>query len=123
MTGYRITSLEELADVAYRRKSVVDSRGHRSPAAWVISMQARCVLDMMQRGLWLYVPKSTSRPPRALLTWNPSPQAGDTIRWGVNGHSKEGYVFAVVKETAYVSTYGGSCFVPLEISTVVKSIL
>ena len=60
---HELKSLEELAWVARERKSVVcpESIGpfaHRTPAAFIMSMQAHYVLRYLRLGLYVYVAKA-----------------------------------------------------------------
>jgi len=58
--GKRIETVQEIANLAEARRSVIPSyyRNARSmPAAFVIGMTARTVLTMINRGLHVYVTK------------------------------------------------------------------
>ncbi len=52
--GKQIKTLEQINTLALNRKSVTWGLNRRSPAAWVISMQARSVLLLINSGLYEY---------------------------------------------------------------------
>jgi hypothetical protein len=61
MRNLRITTLRRLCKLCYERKAVLLRRGARpQPAAFVINMQAHYVQNLMDEGLWEYVPKGKS---------------------------------------------------------------
>ncbi len=61
----RVTTLRQLASLVAGRRSVYvpGCWGEDKPvsAAFVISMQARTVLSLFDRGMYVYEPKSTKR--------------------------------------------------------------
>ncbi len=62
MKGFRVETLEQLAGIAENRKAVlatVNNAGTevRFPAAFVMNMNACRVLNMLRRGMWLYIPE------------------------------------------------------------------
>ena len=61
MKGIKINTLEELCDLALKRKSVVsDLRCFTGPipAAFVQNLQARIVFKMLKAGMWIYEKES-----------------------------------------------------------------
>ena len=68
--GRRIKTLAQLAAAAAERRSVLVWEGawlRRYPAAVVMNRQAACVHHMLDRGIFLNIPKrriDTSKPPR-----------------------------------------------------------
>lgn len=65
MKGNRITTLAELEDCALKRQSVY-ADGARAfylprPAAFVINLQGRYLLNLFRRGLYVYKPKTNNR--------------------------------------------------------------
>ena len=62
MKGFRVETLEQIAGIAENRKAVlatVNNAGTegRLPAAFVMNMNAWLVLNMLRRGMWLYIPE------------------------------------------------------------------
>lgn len=120
MTGYKITSIDELQELAWQRKSVLIARWAmmRTPASRVMCMPAWLVNEIIKQGMWRYLP-NTHKPPRALLNDSKNPQPGDTIRWS----DRESTVLAIVNQTAYVWARGGTAFVDFALITAIESAL
>ena len=62
MKGFRVETLEQLAGIAENRKAVlatVNNAGTevRFPAAFVMNMNPWLILNMLRRGMWLYIPE------------------------------------------------------------------
>jgi len=61
----RIRTLAQLSQAAQEQRSVAIPSAHcfasPRPAAWVISMQARIVHSLIERGMYLYVSKKKTK--------------------------------------------------------------
>lgn len=72
--GKRIRTLEQLAKAAAERRSVVGVPWrYRVPAAVLLNMQARYVFELLEKGIFINIPKKRidlSKPPRK---WIPKP--------------------------------------------------
>ncbi len=64
----RISTLQQLEDLSFAKRSVTCPRARELPvylpAAFVLAMQGRAILSLMERGLYLYTPKKTPAPCR-----------------------------------------------------------
>ena len=73
--GKRIRTLEQLDQVAQAKRSVIMCNTARSkPAAFMMNMQARNVLEFIRRGLYLYELPRTWTTPEGETPW---PELGD----------------------------------------------
>lgn len=104
-----VNSCEQLYSLANGGRAVITNRGVRMPAAFVISMQCRCVVEMISQGLYVYPRKWTA--PKALMT--EGLQSWDAVTWDGN-FSVATYVKDAFGGLAYIFTRGGSAFIEKE---------
>ena len=71
--GKRIRTLDQLAQAAAERRSVLVYGYRRHPAAAVINWQARYVWEILKAGLYLYNPKKPIDPNKPPKKWMPKP--------------------------------------------------